>query len=141
MQFVLWATPTWVFFLSRGHPGSGHLYYECTNHIPMSHTTFTDSNFEQEVLKSDKPVLVDFWATWCGPCRVQSPIVEELANEVGDRYKIGAIEVDANPKMAQSFNILSIPTLMIFHKGNTVWRSSGLTQKERLLDELKKISV
>lgn len=104
----------------------------------MPHLTFTDSNFEEEVLKSDKPVLVDFWATWCGPCRIQSPIVEELAKEVGDKYKIGAIEVDANPKTTQTFTILSIPTLMIFQNGKTIWRSSGLTQKDRLLEELKK---
>lgn len=106
----------------------------------MPHLTFTDQTFEQEVLKSDKPVLVDFWATWCGPCRIQSPIVEELAQEVGDQYKIGAIEVDANPKTTQMFTILSIPTLMIFQKGKMIWRSSGLTQKDRLLEELKKTS-
>lgn len=105
----------------------------------MPHLTFNDSSFEQEVLKSDKPVLVDFWATWCGPCRIQSPIVEEIAKEVGATYKVGALEVDANPKMAQSFNILSIPTLMIFKDGKVMWRSSGLTQKDRLLEELKKI--
>lgn len=105
----------------------------------MSKITFTDDNFEAEVLKSGKVVLVDFWATWCGPCRVQSPIVEELAKDVGDTYKIGAMEVDANPKMTQAFNILSIPTLMIFKGGNVAWRSSGLTQKDRLLKELKEV--
>ncbi|MFH1171473.1 MAG: thioredoxin [bacterium] len=107
----------------------------------MAHITLTDAAFEQEVLKANKPVLVDFWATWCGPCRIQSPIVEELANEVGDRYAIGAIDVDANPATSQKYNILSIPTLMIFQHGKIVWRSSGLTQKDRLLEELNKLST
>lgn len=98
---------------------------------------FTDANFQNEVLKSDKPVLVDFWATWCGPCRIQGPIVEEIANEMSEKYAIGSLDVDANMNTAQSYQILSIPTLIIFKSGKIVWRQSGLTQKEALLVALK----
>lgn len=107
----------------------------------MAKITFSDDTFEKEVLQSDKPVLVDFWATWCGPCRLQSPIVEELANEMGESYKIGAMEVDANPKMAQAYSILSIPTLVIFKNGQPVWRASGVTQKDKLKEELQKVGT
>lgn len=102
---------------------------------------FTDANFQEEVLRSKKPVLVDFWATWCGPCRIQGPIVEELANEMEKKYAIGGLDVDANMNTAQSFQILSIPTLIIFKNGNIVWRQSGLTAKDVLLDALKAASV
>lgn len=104
----------------------------------MEKLTFTDANFDTEIIRSDKPVLVDFWATWCGPCRVQGPIVEQLAGEVGDTYKIGALDVDANPITAQKFNILSIPTLLVFKKGVVIWQGIGLTQKDALLENLKK---
>lgn len=72
---------------------------------------FTDENFETETNKG--VVLVDFWATWCGPCRMQAPIIEQLADEMGDKVTIGKLDVDANPKTAQSFGIMSIPTLLI----------------------------
>lgn len=104
----------------------------------MAKLSITDANFDAEVLRSDKPVLVDFWATWCGPCRVQGPIVEQLAGEVGDQYKVGALDVDANPVTAQKFNIMSIPTLLVFKKGAVVWQGIGLTQKDALLEGLKK---
>lgn len=99
---------------------------------------FTDSNFQEEVLKSSKPVLVDFWATWCGPCRVQGPIVEELSNEVGEKFLIGGLDVDANMQTAQGYQILSIPTLAIFKNGQIVWRQSGLTAKDVLFEALQK---
>jgi thioredoxin 1 len=100
--------------------------------------TFSDATFDADVLKAFKPVLVDFWATWCGPCRIQSPIVEEVAKEIGDRCIVGMVDVDANPKVTQTYSIMSIPTLMIFQNGKVLWRSSGISQKDVLLEELKK---
>lgn len=95
----------------------------------------TSQNFEEEVLKSEKPVLVDFWATWCGPCMRQAPIVEALAEE---GYAVGKIDVDQEPALAQKYGIMSIPTLVIFKDGKEENRIVGLTNKEtlkRLLEE------
>lgn len=92
----------------------------------------TSQNFKTEVLESDKPVLVDFWATWCGPCRRQAPIVEELAEE---GYEVGKIDVDAQPELAQQFRVMSIPTLIVFKNGQEAERLVGLTSK----DDLKKL--
>lgn len=89
----------------------------------------TSQNFEKEVLQSEQPVLVDFWATWCGPCMRQAPIVEELAEE---GYAVGKIDVDQEPELAQKFHIMSIPTLLIFKDGKEVDRVVGLTNKETL---------
>jgi thioredoxin 1 len=93
----------------------------------------TSQNFEEEVLKSEKPVLIDFWATWCGPCRRQAPIVEELAEE---GYAVGKIDVDAEGALAQQFKIMSIPTLLIFKDGKEAERLVGLTPKETLKELL-----
>ena len=95
----------------------------------------TEATFKQEVLESDKPVLVDFWATWCGPCMRQGPIVEALAEE---GYNVGKIDVDQEMGLAQQFKVMSIPTLLIFKGGQEVHRLVGLTSKEdlkKLLDE------
>lgn len=92
---------------------------------------FTIENFETEVLGAKKIVLVDFWATWCGPCMRQGPIVEALAEE---GYEVGKIDVDQNPSLAQQFKVFSIPTILIFKDGAEVKRFVGLTSK----DELKK---
>ena len=95
----------------------------------------TTANFETEVLKSEKPVLIDFWATWCGPCMRQGPVVEELAEE---GYAVGKVDVDQNMALAQQFRVVSIPTLLIFKGGQEVHRLVGLTSKEdlkKLLDE------
>jgi thioredoxin 1 len=100
---------------------------------------FTDQNFEQEVLKSDIPVLVDFWAPWCGPCQVMGPIIEDLAKEVGTKYKVGKLNVDENPETAQKFNIMSIPTLKIFKQGQIAKDLVGLQAKETLKGELEKV--
>jgi len=93
---------------------------------------FTDANFEQEVLKSDIPVLVDFWATWCGPCRAIGPLVEELAEIYKDRVKISKLNVDENPKTAADFGVRSIPTLMLFKEGKVMDTLVGVVSRERL---------
>lgn len=100
---------------------------------------FTDQNFNQEVIKSAKPVLVDFWAPWCGPCQMMGPIVEELAEEMGDKVKIGKLNVDENSQTAQQFSIMSIPALIIFKNGKEIKRLVGVQSKESLKEELEKI--
>ena len=89
----------------------------------------TSENFETEVLKSEKPILIDFWATWCGPCMRQGPVVEELAQE---GYSVGKVDVDQEPGLEQQFKIMSIPTLLIFKDGKEVQRFIGLTPKDTL---------
>ena len=91
----------------------------------MNEITLNESNFEQEVLKSDKPVLVDFWATWCGPCRMLAPLVSQLAEKYSDFIKVGKVDVDENPLLAQSFNISSIPTLIFFKDGKILSQRVG----------------
>ncbi|OGI17511.1 MAG: thioredoxin [Candidatus Moranbacteria bacterium RIFCSPHIGHO2_02_FULL_40_12b] len=100
---------------------------------------FTDQNFNQEVLKSDKPVLVDFWAPWCGPCQIMGPIIEDLANEVGDKYKAGKLNVDENGATASKYGIMSIPALKIFKGGKVVKEFVGVQAKETLKGELEKL--
>lgn len=92
--------------------------------------TLTSQNFETEVLQSEKPVLVDFWATWCGPCMRQAPIIEEIAVE---GYTVGKVDVDQEPALAQQFRIMSIPTLLVFKNGKEANRVVGLTSKNDLL--------
>ena len=89
----------------------------------------TVANFETEVLKSEKPILIDFWATWCGPCMRQGPVVEELAEE---GYAVGKVDVDQNMALAQQFRVVSIPTLILFKDGTDVKRFVGLTSKDEL---------
>lgn len=105
----------------------------------MSEQIFTDNNFEIEVLQSDKPVLVDFFATWCGPCRIQGPIIEELAVEMGNKVKIGKMNVDQNPQIAQKYGIMSIPTIIIFKDGEIKQTLVGLQSKEILKLALEKL--
>ena len=100
---------------------------------------FTDQNFDQEVLKSDKPVFVDFWAPWCGPCQVMGPIIEELAQEMGDKAKIGKINVDEHSEIASKFGIMSIPTMKIFKNGKIVKEFVGVQAKDILKEELEKL--
>lgn len=99
---------------------------------------FTDAGFDAEVLKSEKPVLVDFWAVWCGPCRVMSPIVEELAGELGEKMSVGKMNVDENPKTPQEYNILSIPTFILFKGGKAIETMVGSMPKEELKARIEK---
>ncbi|HOW43286.1 MAG TPA: thioredoxin [Candidatus Omnitrophota bacterium] len=96
---------------------------------------FTESNFKQEVLGSDKPVLVDFWATWCGPCRMIAPLIEELAREYDTRVKVGKLDVDESGQVASQYGIMSIPTLMLFKNGKVMEQVVGALGKS----ELKKL--
>ena len=98
----------------------------------MADATFTDQNFEAEVLKSSTPVLVDFWAVWCTPCKIVDPIVHELAGEYEGKLKVGKLNVDENPEVSQSFNVMSIPTLMIFKDGQPVRSVVGAQSKENI---------
>jgi thioredoxin 1 len=105
----------------------------------MSDIIITDQNFDTEVTASSQPVLVDFWAVWCGPCQVQGPIVDELAKEFAGKAKIGKMNVDENPSVPQKFGIMSIPTLMIFKGGQVVKQFVGVQSKEVLAAELNKL--
>ena len=92
----------------------------------------TNGNFAAEVLESDKAVLVDFWAPWCGPCRMQAPILEALATEASDRVKIAKVNVDEEAELARTYGVASIPTLVLFKNGEAVSKRVGLTRKEDL---------
>lgn len=104
----------------------------------MSDILLTDKNFTQEVEKAKLPVLVDFWAVWCTPCKIQGPIVEELAKEYKGKVVVGKLDVDQNTQSASRFNIMSIPTLAIFNKGQLVKTMVGLQDKNSLKQELDK---
>jgi len=96
----------------------------------------TDDNFENEVLKADLPVLVDFFAQWCPPCQMQGPIVEELAKEVEGKVKVVKVDVDRAPQTSQKYNVMSIPTLILFKNGQVVKQMVGFRGKEELLKEI-----
>ncbi len=98
--------------------------------------TLTDDTFTEQVLQSDKPVLVDFWATWCGPCRVVAPVIEQLAAEHGDKVVFAKIDVDQNPAAARDYQVLSIPTLLLFQGGKPTAKLVGAKSKSAILKEL-----
>lgn len=98
--------------------------------------TITDDNFADAVLAGDKPVVLDFWAPWCGPCRMMEPVLQEVAEENADKIAIGKLNVDENPQTAQRFNVLSIPTLLVFSGGDVAKKLVGAMPKKKLLEEL-----
>lgn len=100
---------------------------------------FTDTNFDTEVIKSDKPVLVDFWAPWCGPCKMIDPIVEEISAEYAGKLKVGKVNTDDNQKVASDYGVMSIPTLMIFKDGEVVERIIGAQPKAALTDKINAV--
>ncbi len=102
----------------------------------MSLVKLTNKNFHQEVLASDVPVLVDFWAPWCGPCQVLGPMVDEVAAEA-DGFKVGKVNVDEEPELARQYRVMSIPTLMVFKNGELARREVGGRDKDGILELLK----
>lgn len=103
----------------------------------MSVLKITKDNFQQEVMNSDKPVLLDFWASWCGPCRMVGPTVEQVAQEALNKAKVGKINVDEEPELAQTFNVMSIPTLVVIKNGKIVKNSVGVKSKQAILSMIE----
>jgi len=105
----------------------------------MSEVTFTDQNFATEVEGSQMPVLVDFWAPWCGPCKIVGPIVEEIAKDLEGKLKVGKLNVDDNPQVASKYGVMSIPTLMVFKGGKPAKTMVGAQPKENILKGINEV--
>ena len=103
----------------------------------MTELKITAANFENEVLRSDKPVLLDFWASWCGPCKMLSPVLSKIADEYADVLKVAKVNVDDEPELAMKFKVSSIPMLVLFKDGRIVSTSVGYRPKDEILNELK----
>ena len=102
--------------------------------------TIDEANFEAEVTQSEKPVLVDFWAEWCGPCKMISPVLDEIAKEKGDTIKVGKVNVDQNQNLSFKFNVRAIPTLLFFKNGQVVDQVTGMTSKKDLLGRIEAVA-
>lgn len=105
----------------------------------MTEVTVTDDSFDADVLKSDLPVLVDFWAVWCAPCRMQDPILHELTGEFDGKIKIAKLNVDENPNTAGKYGVMSIPTMMLFKNGEVMKQWIGVQSKDTLVGEFNKV--
>ena len=103
----------------------------------MGVVKITEENFEEEVMDETKPVIVDFYADWCGPCKMMSPIIDNIAEELGDMVKVGKVNTDENLDLATKFNVMSIPTIMIFKNGNIAKTFIGVTDKNEIINEVK----
>lgn len=103
----------------------------------MSVLTITKNNFDTEVMASDKPVLLDFWASWCGPCKMVSPIVDEVAQQLGEAAKVGKVNVDEEQDLAQKFNVMSIPTLVVIKDGKVIQSAVGVQSKQAILSMIQ----
>ena len=103
----------------------------------MSVINLNEKNFEQEVLNSEKPVLIDFWASWCGPCRMMSPVIDEIAEEMQDTVKVGKINIDEEQNLAVKYNVMSIPTFVVIKNGKEAGRSVGVQDKSEIVNMIK----
>ena len=103
----------------------------------MAVINLNEKNFEEEVVKSDKVVLIDFWASWCGPCRMMSPVIDQIAEEMGDSAKVCKINIDEQQNLAVKYNVMSIPTFVVLKNGKEVGRTVGVQEKQEIIKMLK----